>query len=52
MTTANTTYTFKNVAPGQHTFSIELVNDDNTPLSPPVMAKVVIVLSTAAGTGP
>jgi outer membrane protein assembly factor BamB len=51
--TAATSYTWMNVAPGTHTFSVELVNNDHTPLSPPVVAKVVVVVSTAAtGGGP
>ncbi len=40
--TANTSYTFQNVAPGTHTFSVELVNNDHTPLTPPVVAKVTV----------
>jgi len=40
--TANTSYTFKNVTPGKHTFSVELVNNDHTPLVPPVVAKVTV----------
>jgi outer membrane protein assembly factor BamB len=44
--TANTSYTFKNVAPGTHTFSVELVNNDHTPLVPPVVAKVTINVTT------
>jgi hypothetical protein len=33
--TADTTYTWKNVPVGSHTFSVQLVNDDGTPLVPP-----------------
>jgi hypothetical protein len=33
-------YTWPNVGPGQHTFSAELVNNDSTPLDPPVVFKV------------
>ena len=51
-TTANTSFTFANVAAGTHTIWVQLVNNDHTPLVPPVLAKVVIVLSTAAGGGP
>jgi plastocyanin len=40
--TANATYTFKNVAPGSHTISIELVNNDHTPLDPAVVTSVTI----------
>ena len=48
VTTANTTYTFKNVAPGQHTFSIELVNNDHTPLVPPVVVKSTVTVTAPA----
>ncbi len=37
---ANTTYTFANVTAGNHFISVEVVNNDHTPLSPPVVAKV------------
>jgi len=33
-------YTWSNVTPGMHTFSVELVNNDHTPLNPPVVASV------------
>jgi outer membrane protein assembly factor BamB len=48
VTTANTTYTFKNVAPGKHTFSIELVNNDHTPLVPPVVVKSTVTVTAPA----
>lgn len=38
--TANTSFTWTNVAAGMHNFSVELVNNDHTPLSPPVVAEV------------
>ncbi len=40
--TAATSYTWKNVTAGQHTFSVELVNNDHTPLTPPVVAKITL----------
>lgn len=40
--TANTSYTFRGVTPGTHTFSVELVNNDHTPLVPAVVAKVTV----------
>lgn len=45
VTTASTTYTWHNVGSGTHTLSVELVNNDHTPLDPPVVAtmKVVVV---------
>lgn len=51
-TTANTSFTFNNVSAGTHTISVELVNNDHTPLVPPAVAKVVVVLSPNAGGGP
>jgi plastocyanin len=39
---AATTYTFGNVAAGTHTISVELINNDHTPLEPPVVAKINI----------
>ncbi len=39
---ASTTYTFTNVAPGMHSISVELVNNDHTPLDPPVVARIMI----------
>jgi outer membrane protein assembly factor BamB len=42
--TAKTTNTWKNVAPGKHTFSVELVNNDHTPLNPPVVAKSTVTV--------
>ncbi len=32
---------WRNVSVGLHTFSVQLVNNDNTPLSPPVIASVI-----------
>jgi hypothetical protein len=32
--------TWYSVSPGTHTFSVELVNNDNTPLTPPVIDAV------------
>ena len=40
-------YTFKNVAAGVHTISIELVNNDHTPLNPPVVQKITITTDIA-----
>ncbi len=40
--TPSTTYTFKNVAAGQHTVSVELVNNDHTPLNPPVVRTIEV----------
>jgi hypothetical protein len=35
-------YIWKNVQPGVHSFSVQLVNNDDTPLSPPLVYKVVV----------
>ncbi len=39
-TTAATTYTFHNVSAGPHFVTVEVVNNDHTPLNPPVVFKV------------
>jgi DMSO/TMAO reductase YedYZ molybdopterin-dependent catalytic subunit/predicted lipoprotein with Yx(FWY)xxD motif len=41
---ADTTYTFTNVPAGTHTVSVELVNNDQTPLARPVVNKITIVV--------
>jgi len=43
---SQTTYTWKNVAPGTHTLSVQLVNNDNTPLEKPVVQTVTITADT------
>ncbi len=47
--TADTSYTFTNVTSGEHKLSVELVNNDHTPLAPPVVATIKV---TVAATGP
>jgi plastocyanin len=42
VTTTDTSYTWHDVSPGMHNFSIELVNNDHTPLNPPVVDTVLI----------
>ncbi|MFB3766677.1 MAG: hypothetical protein ACE14P_15725 [Methanotrichaceae archaeon] len=37
---ANTSYTWPNIAAGMHRFATELVNNDHTPLNPPKYAMV------------
>ena len=39
---SGTSYTFPKVAAGAHTISVELVNNDHTPLNPPVVQKISI----------
>lgn len=36
--------TWKNIPPGMHTFSVQLVNSDYTPLYPPVIAQVTMMV--------
>ena len=49
---ATTTYTFDNVTAGTHSISVELVNNDHTPLTPPVVAKVTFTAQAATTTPP
>lgn len=36
---SETKYVWTNLQPGQHVFSVQLVNNDNTPLLPPVVVR-------------
>ncbi len=45
--TTSTSYTWLNVPAGTHKFSVELVNNDHTPLTPPVVASVTVTVSAA-----
>ncbi len=47
--TAATSYTWNNVPPGIHTFYVELINNDHTPLANPVIAQVQVYLITYTG---
>jgi plastocyanin len=49
--TPDTSYTFTDVTPGTHTISVELVNNDHTPLDPPVTASVTITVQAPPSTG-
>ncbi len=42
--TADTTYTWSNLAPGLHSFATQIVNNDNTPLNPPISASIAVTL--------
>ena len=44
--TAATSYTWPNLPDGAYTFYVELVNNDNTPLSPPQVDQVAISIFT------
>jgi hypothetical protein len=41
---AETSYTWPNVPPGQHVFTVQLVNNDDTPLLPPVAVRANVVV--------
>lgn len=43
--TAGTSHTWEDVPAGSHTFSAQLVNNDHTPLSPPVSETVTVTVS-------
>jgi hypothetical protein len=46
---ATTTYTFDNVDTGSHTIAVELVNNDHTPLVPPVVSNINVNEMAAGG---
>jgi plastocyanin len=46
--TINIGYTWMNVSPGKHNLSVELVNNDHTPLSPPVFSMVNVTVAPAS----
>ncbi len=50
---ATTTYSFNAVGAGSHTIAVELVNNDHTPLVPPVVQNITINVTSApsGGTG-
>ena len=41
---ATTSHTWEDLTPGEHTFSVQLVNNDHTPLDPPVTAQVKVTV--------
>ena len=43
--TENATFTWEDIGPGEHTFAVQLVNNDHTPLDPPVFAEVTVIVS-------
>ncbi len=47
---AGTTYTFTNVTAGQHTFSVQLANNDHTPVIPIVTDSVTVTASGSSTT--
>jgi hypothetical protein len=46
--TANTSYTWTNVMLGMHNFTVELVNNDHTPLNPAKYAMINVTVNTTA----
>jgi hypothetical protein len=44
--TTATSYTWENVGPGTHLFAVELVNNDHTPLTPPVERTITVTAAT------
>lgn len=48
---ATTEFTWEDVEPGEHTFAVQLVNNDHTPLNPPVIAQVTVEVEAAADGG-
>ncbi|HEX7475420.1 MAG TPA: cupredoxin domain-containing protein [Dehalococcoidales bacterium] len=47
--TADASYTWANVGGGQHKFSVELVNNDHTPLNPPVSQSISMLVIPEIG---
>jgi hypothetical protein len=45
-----TYYTWKNVSPGEHTFSVQLVNNKDMPLPSPVVDSITISVAAPQGT--
>ncbi len=46
--TPDTSVTWENVALGEHTFGVQLVNNNHTPLDPPVTAAVMVTVKSPA----
>ena len=46
--TPDTSYTFDNVSAGSHTVYVELVNNNHTPLQPPVTANVTFTVTSSS----
>jgi hypothetical protein len=42
--TENTSYAWQNVSAGMHNFTVQLVNNDHTPLEPPVLSQNTITV--------
>src|SRR5688572_18299566 len=48
---ATTQFTWEDVEAGEHSFAVQLVNNDHTPLSPPVIAQVTVTAEETGGGG-
>ncbi len=46
---SGTTYTFTNVPPGTHTFSVQLANNDHTPVEPLATDSVTVTVVASSG---
>ena len=46
---SGTSYTFTNVSPGMHTITVQLVNNDHTPVVPLVTQSVMVTAAAAGG---
>jgi len=46
---SNTSYTWKGVTPGEHTFAVQLVNNNDGPLPAPVISSKVVNVGPPAG---
>ena len=42
-------YIWQDVTPGQHTFTVQLVNNDDTPLNPPVTVRANVTVTGSQG---
>ena len=41
---ATTSFTWQGVRPGEHTFGVQLVNNDHTPLEPPITDEIAVTV--------
>ncbi len=48
---STTTHTFTNLAPGMHTISVQLINNDHTPVIPLVVTKITVTVPAGVGGG-
>jgi hypothetical protein len=48
---SGTSYTFPNVGPGSHTIAVQLVNNDHTPVIPPVVSTITVNVASSGSAG-